>query len=327
VPASPIVPLPDRVVRAPIRTAELRALGVSRREVDGPLWRPVAHGVRGWNGLDPSDPDVRIRTLVESQPAGIVLGGWMALRASGLAVMDGRTGRDAERLLPGLVHVGPAGRTRPRPLLHVDRGELDQDEIVEIHGLRVLSPTAAVVGIAQRYGVEEGLVAADAALRAGLTDRPSLRAYVAKQPGARGVRAARAVVGLTDPRAVSPPESRLRYVWVVEAGLPVPLVNPTVLDLDGFVAGEPDLLDQEAAFAGEYDGAQHRALKQHTDDNSREEALEGLNLTIGRVTSIDLWPGRSGLVRRLLTGHRRGLARDRRQDRFEIQVRSRDWAA
>ena len=321
-----IDPLPDQAVRAPVRTARLRSLGVSRRDVDGPLWQPLAHGVRGWNGLDPVDPDVRIRALVESQPAGVVLGGWMALRASGLAGMDGRTGPGADRLVPGLVHVGPDGRTRPRPLLHVDRGELDPDEILEKDGLLVLVPTAAVVGIARRYGTEEGLVAADAAWRAGLTDRHLLRRYVAGLPGARGIRAARQVVELADPRAVSPPESRLRYVWVIEAGLPVPLVNPTVLDADGFVAGEPDLLDPEAAFAGEYDGAHHRGAAQQTRDNSREEGLEGLNLTVGKATSVDLWPRRAHLVRRLVTGHRRGLGRDRRRDRFQIQVRPRAWA-
>jgi hypothetical protein len=320
-------PLPDEAVRAPVRAARLRSLGVSRREMDGPLWQPLAHGVRGWMGLDPSDPDVRIGMLVESQPPGVVLGGWMALRVAGLAVMDGRTGLAAGALTPGLVHVGPAGRTRQRPLLHVDRGVLAPNETLEIHGVRVLSPTAAVVGIARRYGVEEGLVAADAAWRAGLTDRHRLRAYVATLPGARGVRAARQVVELADPRAVSPPESRLRYVWVVEAGLPAPLVNPTVLDLAGFVAGEPDLLDPDAAFAGEYDGAHHRDPTRHTDDNAREEGLEGLNLTVGRATSIDIWSRRTQLVRRLLTGHHRGLSRDRRKDRFQVQVRPRTWAA
>ena len=322
-----IDPLPDEAVRASIRTTRLRSMGVSRRELDGPLWQPLAHGVRGWNGLDPSDPDVRIDALVRSQPEGVVLGGWMALRVAGLVVMDGRTGRAAAGLVPGLLHVGPSGRTRPRPDLHVDRGELDPDDTLEIGGLRLLSPTAAVVGIARRYGVEEGLVAADAAWRAGLTDGPRLRAHVAGLAGARGVRAARLVVELADPRAVSPPESRLRYVWIVEAGLPVPLVNPTVVDPSGFVAGEPDLLDPDAGFAGEYDGADHRTLVRHTDDNTREEGLEGLNLVVSRATSIDIWARRPALVRRLLAGHRRGRARDRAKDRFEVQVRARPWAA
>lgn len=320
-------PLPDRAVQAPIRTTALRSMGVSRRETDGPLWQSLAHGVRGWAGLDAVDPDVRIRTLVESQPAGVVLGGWMALRVSGLTVMDGLAGPAGGSLVPGLVHVGPAGRTRPRPLVHVHRGELDPDEIVEIDGLRVLSGTAAVVGIAQRYGIEEGLVAADAAWRAGLTDRQRLRTYVAGLTGARGVRGARTVVELADPRAVSPPESRLRFIWVVEACLPVPLVNPTVVDLDGFVVGEPDLLDPEAAYVGEYDGAHHRELTRHTDDNTREEGFEALNLTVGRATVLDIWPGRARLVRRLRAGHLRGLARDRRKDSFEVQLRPRRWAA
>lgn len=121
---------------------------------------------------------------------------------------------------------------------------------------------------------------------------------------------------LVDGRAASPPESRLRYVWVVEAGLPVPLVNATVVDEGGFVAGKPDLLVLEAAAVGEYDGAQHRELAAHTADNAREEGFERLNIVVARATSIDLWPGRRRLVVRLLDAHGRGMARDVSRDRW-----------
>lgn len=128
------------------------------------------------------------------------------------------------------------------------------------------------------------------------------------------------VAHLADPRAASFPESRLRYVWVVEAGLPVPLVNVTLTDTDGHRLGDPDLLDIEAALVGEYDGAHHRALDSHTRDNAREEGFELRNLVVVRATSIDLWPRRPLLVRRLEDGYRRGLARDRARDAFGLRV-------
>ena len=149
-----------------------------------------------------------------------------------------------------------------------------------------MRPTAAVVHIAARYGAEEGLVAADAAWRAGLTSRPELQAYVGQRARSRGIRSARLVAHLADPRAASLPESRLRYVWVVEAGLPVPLVNVTLTDTDGHRLGDPDLLDTEAALVGEYDGAHHRELDNHTRDNAREEGFEAPQ-PCGRPRDLD----------------------------------------
>ena len=316
--------LPDWAVRAPITTASAGTVGLRRREFDGPLWQALGYGVRAWHGLDPDDADVRVAAVVAAQPTGSVIGGWAALRASGVRSFDGWTGPRAERLQPILVHVGPDGRTRPTSVLHVDRGRIDPDDVVNVGGILVMRPTAAVVHIAARYGAEEGLVAADAAWRAGLTSRPELQEYVGQRARSRGIRSARLVAHLADPRAASFPESRLRYVWVVEAGLPVPLVNVTLTDTDGHRLGDPDLLDTEAALVGEYDGAHHRELDNHTRDNAREEGFELRNLVVVRATSIDLWPTRPLLVRRLEDGYRRGLARDRARDDFGLRVHRSD---
>jgi len=78
--------------------------------------------------------------------------------------------------------------------------------------------------------------------------------------------------------------------------------------------GEPDLLDVEAATVGEYDGSQHRELRQHTSDNVREEGFERLNLTVVRATALDLWPHRAQLLGRLRDGWQRGDRRDRSRD-------------
>lgn len=309
-------PLPDVAVRRPLLTRDLRDLGVGRRELAGPLWQRLGHGVAGWSALDAGDPVVRVRIVAAEQPTGTVIGGWAALHVLGVGVLDGRTGPGGESFQPVLVHVGLRGRTRTTPLLDVDRSRIDLDDVVERAGLLVMAATPACVSIACRYGAEEGLVAADAAVAAGLTTRQALREHVELHPGRRGIPQARLMAHLVDGRAASPPESRLRYVWVVEAGLPVPLVNVTVVDEGGFVAGKPDLLVLEAAAVGEYDGAQHRELAAHTADNAREEGFERLNIVVARATSIDLWPGRRRLVVRLLDAHGRGMARDVSRDRW-----------
>jgi hypothetical protein len=203
--------------------------------------------------------------------------------------------------------------------VHVDRGVLRDEDLLEHDGLLVMRPAAACVSIARRYGVEEGLVAADAAVGAGLTCADELRGYVARRRGARGIPAARTVADLVDGCAASPPESRLRFVWVVEAGLPRPLVNPSVVAEDGVFVGKPDLLGLDAGLVAEYDGAQHRDLRQHTADNAREEGFERLNLVVVRATALDLWPRRPDLVRRLRWAHRQGTSRDRGRDRWGLR--------
>lgn len=97
-------------------------------------------------------------------------------------------------------------------------------------------------------------------------------------------------------------------------GLPQPLVNASVFDRrTGRRAGDPDLLDAKSGLAGEYDGDYHWELAQSTADNRRQERLEGLGLTIVRVTALDM-RSPAQLVARLRTAY----ARARR-------VKRRDW--
>jgi hypothetical protein len=232
----------------------------------------------------------------------------------GVTALDGRTGPGGTTLLPVPVCIGPTGRLRPRPGLAMDRSTLLAVDIDEHNGALVTTAERSCLDVMRFCGAEEGLVVADAAIRAGLTTRQQLSEALDRMIGLKGVPQARIAVPLVDGRAESGPESRLRYVWVVEAGLPVPLVNPVIEDLDGHFVARVDLLDPEAATVGEYDGAHHRDLQQHTADNVREEDVEGLNLEVTRSTALDLWPHRPRLVARLTAARRRGICRDRSKE-------------
>ena len=70
--------------------------------------------------------------------------------------------------------------------------------------------------------------------------------------------------------------------------LPPPQVNQPVFSVEGQLLGYPDLFDPEAATAGEYDGEDHRDLRNHTSDNIREESLEEHGVVVARVTAVDL---------------------------------------
>jgi hypothetical protein len=269
--------------------------------------------------LASSDTGVRLAATRRLVPCDVPLGGWAALVWLGVTALDGRTGPGGATLLPVPVCTGPAGRLRPRPGLAIDRSTLMATDVIEHDGVLVTTAERSCLDVMRVFGAEEGLVAADAAVRAGLTTRERLAKALTRMVGLKGVPQARIAVPLIDGRAESGPESRLRYVWVVDAGLPVPLVNPIVVDRDGRFVARTDLLDPEAATVGEYDGGHHRDLEQHTSDNAREEDLEGLNLEVTRSTALDLWPHRPRLVARLTAAHRRGMGRDRRKDAWGLR--------
>ena len=270
--------------------------------------------------LRAGDPCLRLEAVLRLLPADVPLGGWAALRQLGVEALDGRTGAGGATLLPICVCTGPVGRLRAPSAVAVDRSTLLDVDVVEHAGVLVTTAERSCLDVMRWFGAEEGLVAADATVRAGLTTKERLTAALERMVGLKGVPRARLAVSLVDGRAESLPESRLRYVWVVEAGLPVPLVNPVLVDREGRFVARTDLLDPEAGTVGEYDGSQHRELGQHTADNVREEDVEGLNLEVTRATSLDLWPHRSRLVSRLQAAHRRGSDRDRGKDRWLLRL-------
>ena len=71
--------------------------------------------------------------------------------------------------------------------------------------------------------------------------------YVAAHEGWRGVPRARQALDLPDPMARNGWESRLRMVWMLDAGLPRPRCSPPLFDLHGNLLGFPDLLDEVGA--------------------------------------------------------------------------------
>ncbi|QDP98205.1 hypothetical protein FOE78_21920 [Microlunatus elymi] len=121
-----------------------------------------------------------------------------------------------------------------------------------------------------------------------------------------------------EPGIESPWETRLRICYRQQAGLPAPLINQPIFDLEGRFLGEPDLFDPEAAVATEFDGEYHRDRFQHRADNLREEVLEEANVTVQRIDSLDLIRDRMPLIERLQRGHRRGTRRDRRLDSWTL---------
>ncbi len=104
----------------------------------------------------------------------------------------------------------------------------------------------------------------------------------------------------------SPNETRMRLVWMLDAGLPAPLVNQPVWDLHGRMLGIADLFDPVAGVVGEYDGADHRLARRQARDVAREERLRRHGLEYFKVTGPDI--GDHALVADRMASTRRRAA-------------------
>ncbi len=252
-------------------------------------------------------------------PPGGVVGGWASAYWRGVRLLDGNTS-DARGLQPILLLLGPTGKIRPRPLIELSRERLASTDVEEFRGVRRSSDLrTAFDGARLATSLYAAVVFLDMMLTAGLVDVSQLASYWSEHPGWRGVGQARRALSLASRGSRSPPETRLRLLWVLEAGFPAPLVNPPVFDLEGRLLGYPDVLDADAAVALEYDGDDHRDVQQHADDNVREERFEEHGLVVCRVGRLDVRHRRAQTIQRLTAARARGLARDRSRDRWTLQ--------
>jgi len=307
--------LPDDIATRAWSYRELRALGVSRRELEGALWCSPYQGVYVWAARSHNDPDLRIQAARLLLPDGGAITGWAACRSHGVEVLDGYDG--LLRPVPLMLAVPPPKRLVPRDGIRVLRSRLDPGDVGGIEGVPVARLLRGAFDAMRMSSMEEAVVVADAVLRSGRL-REELAVYIAAHAGWLGVERARSALAIADRRAESPNESRMRVVWH-SAGLPRPEVNVRVYDDDGNFLGRPDLLDEEAAVAVEYDGSEHRKLARQTSDNVREEGFEGSGLTVVKATAVDLFFERARLQRRLIDARSRGLRRDRRRDRWTLE--------
>ncbi len=219
---------------------------------------------------------------------------------------------------------------RPRAGVTTLRERLLASEVEVVRGVPcVVRLRAGFDSARTKAGLRQAVEEVDMMLGAAMFTKVELATYMADHPGWRRIHQARRALDLADTRTASPPETRMRLVWMMDAGLPRPLVNPPLFDLAGRLLGFPDAFDPESATALEYDSEDHRELGHHTSDNIREETFEDHNVVVMRVTKLDLRGHVTALVSRMQRARQRGLARDRGRDSWTLEPPSewRDWRA
>jgi hypothetical protein len=308
--------LPQLLLAGAHRRAVMLANGVTEAELRAGLWAQVHPRRYAWAATQPEHPRQRALVAASVCPDDGALGGWAAAFLLGARQLDGST-PDPDEFVPALVCM-PRMRRRPwwdgvRPF----RSELDAADVADVGGVRVTSPLRTAFDLARlASSLTEAVVALDVMARDLDVDPGEVRAYAAERRRWRGTPRARAATGLVDARSASPQESRFRMLWVLDAGLPRPLCNWPVEDGAGNLLGVVDLLDVDAATAGEYDGAEHAAPERRSLDYARQEDLERHRLTVVRAAGPDLGKYRTRTVQRLRLQHERGRRRDRARDRW-----------
>lgn len=165
--------------------------------------------------------------------------------------------------------------------------------------LRCLRPTRACADLMRLLPLAEGVVVADAVQHAGLCSAPDLQVELALHTGLRGVVRARRALSLSDPRAESPPESRLRLALVLAGLVPVP--QHVVRDAQGRFVARVDLAFPAWRLAVEYDGrAVHERPDVYARDRQRQNELVRAGWTVLRFTAADLRRGTSAVVAQVL---------------------------
>jgi len=189
---------------------------------------------------------------------------------------------------PRLEVVVPRGVVGPKRLDVLAReAALPGRDRFRWHGIRCLRPTRAVADLLRRLPLAEAVVVCDASRRAQVCTDADLRVELALHARLRGVRQAFAVLALSDPRAESPPESRVRLL-LVQAGL-VPVPQFDVRDAAGRWLARVDLAFPAQKIAIEYDGrAVHEREDVFTRDRQRQNDLVRAGWMVLRFSAADL---------------------------------------
>lgn len=284
---TPRCELPTDLVR-PSRLDPTGLTGPTRGQAQRRRWRSSAVGWHVPSDVDPTRVEQRIlEQAMRVRMRGAVTA-WASLRWQGAAYFDGTT-PVAGTLLPVPLLRCNGMRRLDDGAAHVERRALPPYDRHFVRGVWCTTPPRAVFDEVRRAGqLRPGVVAVCMTLAAGLTTRSELESYAAIRVAWEGIPLFREALALSNECFRSGPEVYLNLVWRLDAGLPEPLVNPPVFDLDGRLLGYPDLLDVEAGVVGEYDGAAHRSRERHRRDVAREERYRGCGLEYFTVVAGDL---------------------------------------
>lgn len=245
----------------------------------------------------------------------------VAAMAAAAAVAGSVVSHRSALLLHGLPLVGPKP---PQPEItvrpdgrgaahaaHLHRATVPSDDVMTIGATPVTTPARTVIDVARRSPDATAVAAIDAALFRKMASPSNLNEVVRRCWNWPGIGRALRALRQSDGRAESALESVSRLT-IVRLGLPLPDLQPVILDQRGYPAGRLDFYWDEFGVAGEADGR----LK-YTDrdvlasEKDRQELMEDHALVFVRWGWSQATRDTMLLKARLLSGFDRGRRRDR----------------
>lgn len=251
-------------------------------------FRRLVHGVYADPGL-PLDHQLRCRGVALLLPRGFAIGGHSAAAWHGAPFAGA---------FDPVVVVGPADSDWKGPRgVRVHRSQTVLDILRDPDDVPITSPLRTAWDTAALESAGTAVAALDAMVRTGAVELGGLLDLASAGTGQWGVAKVRRAVELVDPRAESPPESRVRVALALAGLRPVPQYD--VFDRGEWL-GRVDLAFPEAKVAVEYEGAYHFEDGQIVRDDARYVRLRAAGWTVIRVSAADL-RALDGVVARVRT--------------------------
>ncbi len=238
-------------------------------------YRRLVQGVYADPGLA-YDHRLRCRGVALLLPRGLAIGGYSAAAWYGAPFAAAHDPVTVVRP-PDVEWKGPRG-------VRVHRSHIPPDVVLDADGVPVTSALRTAWDIASLEPLGTAVSALDAMVRAGTVDQAGLAALAATGSGRWGVSRVRRAFGLIDPRAASPPESRVRVALVLGGLRPVPQYE--IETRAGVV--HVDLAFPEHRVVVEYEGAYHFEDDQIVRDDARYADLQAAGWTVIRLSAADL---------------------------------------
>ncbi|MCZ2837855.1 endonuclease domain-containing protein [Modestobacter sp. VKM Ac-2985] len=239
-------------------------------------YRRLVQGVYADPAL-PFDHRLRCRGVALLLPDGAAIGGHSAAAWHGAPFAGARD--------PVTVVRQPDVEWRGPREVRVHRTALRPSDVVLIDDVPVTTARRTAWDVAALEPLGTAIAALDAMVRAGRVTEHELATMAEHGIGRWGVTKVRRAVPLVDPRAESPPESRVRVALVLAGLCPVPQLP--VLD-GGVEVARVDLGFPEERLAVEYEGAHHFDAEQIVRDDARYARLLSAGWRVIRLAAHDL---------------------------------------
>lgn len=226
------------------------------------------------------DVDARVAAVLMTAPADAVVshGSAAALWDIAIPLVD-RADRRVDLIVAG------AGRAESRADRRIHRLDLSADERTELRGQPVTTLARTWRDLAAVLEPPALLAVTDQLMRR-LSGAEPLSDQLTRRPRGRGCARARVVLPLADPRAESPMESVVR--WIFHAGgLPRPELQYVLRDAAGTFLARADFAWSERRVLVEFDGDLHRSRDVFVNDVRRQNLIVSTGWTLLRYTSAD----------------------------------------